>query len=308
MSPGFLPAVSRLAYPWGGALLRGGAYGDQADSSGRQLLSGPAGRLARELNTLFEQADRPPAQVSPARVKAIVVPHAGYVYSGTTAATGYELLRGRPINRVVVLGPTHRVGIRGMALAGADAFDTPLGSVPVDPDLTAIAEAVPLVVTRPDVHAREHSLEVQLPFIRTVLPQASVLPVAVGDALPDEVAALLDAVWGESDTAIVISSDLSHYHSYDDARKLDAGTIDKVLALDDTVAPNRACGCFSLNGLLLASGEHHLTPTLLSARNSGGYRRRQGTRRGICVLCIPGGPVMSHRDNPVAQQHRITTQ
>ena len=125
------------------------------------------------------------------------------------------------------------------------------------------------MVTRPDVHAREHSLEVQLPFIRTVLPQASVLPVAVGDALPDEVAALLDAVWGESDTAIVISSDLSHYHSYDDARKLDADTIDKVLALDDTVAPNRACGCFSLNGLLLASGEHHLTPTLLSARNSG---------------------------------------
>ncbi|CEG95634.1 AmmeMemoRadiSam system protein B [Propionibacterium freudenreichii] len=230
---------------------------------------GQRGRLARELDTLFEQADRPPAQVSPARVKAIVVPHAGYVYSGTTAATGYELLRGRPINRVVVLGPTHRVGIRGMALAGADAFDTPLGPVPVDPDLTAIAEAVPLVVTRPDVHAREHSLEVQLPFIRTVLPQASVLPVAVGDALPDEVAALLDAVWGESDTAIVISSDLSHYHSYDDARKLDAGTIDKVLALDDTVAPNRACGCFSLNGLLLASGEHHLTPTLLSARNSG---------------------------------------
>ena len=94
---------------------------------------GQRGRLTRELDTLFEQADRPPAQVSPARVKAIVVPHAGYVYSGTTAATGYELLRGRPINRVVVLGPTHRVGIRGMALAGADAFDTPLGPVRLIP-------------------------------------------------------------------------------------------------------------------------------------------------------------------------------
>lgn len=202
-------------------------------------------------------------------VKAIMVPHAGYVYSGSTAAPAYELVRDRAITRVVVLGPTHRVGIRGMALAGADAFDTPIGSVPVDAGLTRIAQSVPMVVTRPDVHAQEHSLEVQLPFIKTVLPQASVLPVAVGDALPEEVRALLEAVWGGAETLIVVSSDLSHYHPYDQARSLDAATIAKITSLDATVAPNRACGCFALNGLLVAGAEHHLRPTLLAARNSG---------------------------------------
>ncbi|MFT8394746.1 AmmeMemoRadiSam system protein B [Propionibacterium sp.] len=225
--------------------------------------------LEKALTSAFEAADPPPAELDPSQVKALIVPHAGYVYSGSTAASGYALLRDRTIEMIVLLGPTHRVGIRGMALPGCDLFETPLGEVTVDAELAKAAAAVPMVVTRPDVHEYEHSLEVQLPFLQTVCPQASVLPVAVGSATPAEVGALLNALWGGPETIVIISSDMSHFHRYEEARRIDAGTIDQILAFDDSVQPEQACGCHPMDGLLHVAAAHELHPALLAARNSG---------------------------------------
>jgi len=203
------------------------------------------------------------AQAAP---KALVVPHAGYVYSGAVAGLGYATLapvRGR-ITRVVLLGPCHRVPVRGLALPGCRAMRTPLGDVPVE-----APEGLDHVVTRPDVHAEEHSLEVQLPFLQRALGEFTVVPLAVGDAPSHEVAAVLDALWGGDETLIVVSSDLSHYHRYAEARALDAATVEAVLALRWPVRHDQACGASPLNGLLATAAGHGLRPVLLGACNSG---------------------------------------
>lgn len=199
--------------------------------------------------------------------KALVVPHAGYVYSGAIAAQGYATVapsRDR-ITRVVLLGPCHRVPVRGLALPGVDALATPLGDVPVD----AAAAALDHVTTRPDVHAAEHSLEVQLPFLQRLLGEFTVVPLAVGAAAPEEVAGVLDALWGGPETLIVVSSDLSHYQPYGRAVELDAATIAEVLALAVPIQHTQACGATPLNGLLTAAPRHGLRPRLVAACNSG---------------------------------------
>lgn len=225
--------------------------------------------LSRAVQALLDAV--PPAGDSPAAPKALIVPHAGYVYSGSTAALAYaRLLPWRQtIRRVVLLGPVHRVPVRGLALPGAAAFATPLGEVPVDADAVAALAALPQVVTSPAAHALEHSLEVQLPFLQTVLDDFTLVPLAVGDATPAEVAQVLEKVWGGVETLIVISSDLSHFLPYRTAQAVDRATVEALLALAGPVTHRQACGGTPVNGLLLAARHHGLQPRLLGLCNSG---------------------------------------
>jgi len=225
--------------------------------------------LADDVNTLMAAVRRTDNELhlSP---KAIIVPHAGYIYSGLTAAAAY--LRLAPvrdtIKRVILLGPVHRVAVRGLALPGTDAFTTPLGEVQIDQNAVALIESMPQVVIRPDAHATEHSLEVQLPFLQSVLDNFKLVPLAVGDTTAAEVAEVLDVLWGGSETLIVISSDLSHFLPYQAAQAMDARTVQNILHLEH-INHEQACGGTPVNGLLLAASRHGLQPHLLDLRNSG---------------------------------------
>lgn len=225
--------------------------------------------LAREVDLLVGQAPRP--ALDPLRIKAVAVPHAGYVYSGETAGCAYALIAQRrgAIRRVVLLGPTHRVAVAGLALPDAGSFDSPLGPIPLDGELVAAALALPQVVVSKAAHAAEHSLEVQLPFLQRVLDRFSLLPLAVGRASAAEVAQVLDTLWGGPETLIVISTDLSHFHAYEDAVRIDSSTVQDVLALRTSIDHAHACGATPLNGLLLCARQRGLTPHLIDVRNSG---------------------------------------
>ncbi len=204
--------------------------------------------------------------------KALVAPHAGYVYSGPVAASAYVLLEPvcDRIRRVVLLGPSHRIPFRGIALSSAEAFRTPLGDVPVDKEAAAIVATMPGVQVLDEAHALEHSLEVHLPFLQAVLNDFTLLPLTVGEATPEEVSAVLEAVWGGDETLVVISSDLSHYHGYEEAERLDEEVTRAVLALDaGFIDPEHACGCRPLNGLLTLASRKGLTAEVLDQRNSG---------------------------------------
>jgi AmmeMemoRadiSam system protein B/AmmeMemoRadiSam system protein A len=203
--------------------------------------------------------------------KAIIAPHAGYIYSGPIAATVYARLAPArsTIRRVVLLGPAHRVAVHGLALPGAKAFATPLGTVPVDePALQALA-GLPQVVVSPDAHALEHSLEVHLPFLQAALDSFTLVPLVVGRAAPDEVAQVIDRLWGGDETLIVVSSDLSHYLTYSQAQATDRNTARQILGRQPVIEPHQACGAAPVNGLLVAAGRHGLGPQLLDLRNSG---------------------------------------
>ena len=203
--------------------------------------------------------------------KAIIVPHAGYIYSGPTAATAYARLSvGRDtIKRVILLGPVHRVPVNGLALPGVSVFATPLGRVQVDLDAITAIENLPQVVESVAAHALEHSLEVQLPFLQTVLEDFTLVPLAVGDATAEQVAEVLERLWGGPETVIVISSDLSHFLPYETARAIDTETVNNILNLHGPLNHQQACGGTPVNGLMLAARQHHLHPQLLDLRNSG---------------------------------------
>lgn len=202
--------------------------------------------------------------------KALIAPHAGYIYSGAIAASAYATLKtiAPRIRRVILLGPTHRVAVRGLALPDTDAFDTPLGRVQLDTDAMHAIAKLPQVLISGDAHEEEHSLEVQLPFLQSVLGEFTLLPLAVGMATADEVAEVLDAVWGGDETLIVISSDLSHYLSYAAAQFADNRTAQDILNFQP-IDHEQACGGTPISGLLVAARKHHLTPHLLDLRNSG---------------------------------------
>ena len=202
--------------------------------------------------------------------KALIVPHAGYVYSGEVAASAYARLSPYrdAITRVVLLGPCHRVPVAGPALSGVDSFRTPLGDVPVDHAAVAALAAKGVRVFEPS-HQYEHSLEVQLPFLQTVLGDFSIVPVVVGESTARAVATLIDMLWAGPETLVVVSTDLSHYHDYDEARAVDAATCRRIEQLDDNIDQDDACGATPLRGLLIAARLRGMQANTLDLRNSG---------------------------------------
>lgn len=203
--------------------------------------------------------------------KALIVPHAGYIYSGATAAMAYAALTPwrSSIRRVILLGPTHRVAVNGLALPSVDAFTTPLGEVRLDGAAIASLSGLPQIVVSDRVHAEEHSLEVHLPFLQRVLDDFTLVPLAVGHAAPEAVAEVLDLLWGGPETLIVISSDLSHFLPYATANDVDRDTCQHILQLDTHIRPEQACGAFPVNGLLLVARQRGLVPQLIQRCNSG---------------------------------------
>lgn len=203
--------------------------------------------------------------------KALIAPHAGYVYSGPIAATAYAHLRdhGRDISRVVLMGPAHRVSFRGIGISTAQAFRTPLGDIPLDP-LAAKLVDIPGVVALDEAHREEHSLEVHLPFLQTLLDRFTLLPLIAGAAPDPLVADVLEAAWGGPETLIVISSDLSHYHDYDSATERDRATADAIARLDSSSFDHYgACGRTPLGGLLTLARRRGMRIEPLDIRNSG---------------------------------------
>lgn len=231
-----------------------------------QFYSANVGELSATVATLLNEAqDR--ETLAP---KALIVPHAGYIYSGAVAANAYARLQPyrNQYQRVVLLGPCHRTPVHGLALSGADAFRTPLGDVPLDK--AALANlAIPDVQIFDRSHQDEHSLEVHLPFLQAVLGDFSVVPIVVGDASPELVSQVLDKLWGGPETLIVVSSDLSHYLKYEEARAIDAVTCQAIEDLDAAqINHDMACGATPVAGLLIAAERRGMKVTTLDLRNS----------------------------------------
>lgn len=231
-----------------------------------QFYPGNAEELRATVATLLEEAQE---KDSPAP-KALIVPHAGYIYSGPIAANAYALLRPHrsQYRRVILLGPCHRTPVRGLALCSADSYRMPMGDVPLDK--AAIADLdIAGVEVFDAAHRDEHSLEVHLPFLQAVLGEFSVVPIVVGDASPELVARVLDALWGGPETLIVISSDLSHYLEYDEARAIDAVTCKAIEHFDaGQINHDMACGATPVAGLLVAARRRGMKVTTLDLRNS----------------------------------------
>jgi AmmeMemoRadiSam system protein B len=204
--------------------------------------------------------------------KALIAPHAGYIYSGPVAASAYARLKpaaGR-VRRVVVIGPSHYAAFPGIAAPASEAFETPLGCVSVDAKALAAIRDLPQVTIADGPHIQEHSLEVQLPFLQAVLGDFAVVPLAVGEAGPAQTAEVLARLWGGAETVIVASSDLSHYHPHEVARHLDAATAAAIEAYaGGRLGPNDACGYQALAGLLVEAEARGLAIERLDLRNSG---------------------------------------
>jgi AmmeMemoRadiSam system protein B len=225
--------------------------------------------LRAEVARLLATAPEPAANT---RAKAVIAPHAGYQYSGQVAATALGTLKpsAEAIRRVVLIGPTHYVPFRGLAIPGVEAFETPLGPVPLDRD--ALAALAPLIFVKcaDAPHAPEHALEVQLPFLQMLLPRFAVLPLLVGDVAPEEVASALSRLWGGPETVIVVSSDLSHFHDYETARRRDAETARRIeRGAWAQLGGANACGYLAIAGLLIETTRRRLNATRLAMSNSG---------------------------------------
>jgi AmmeMemoRadiSam system protein B len=237
-----------------------------------------------------------PAGTGNGATKAIIAPHAGYSYSGPIAGSAFAALSpgigapsaapptspagtsptpgpaardGAVVRRVVLLGPSHRVAFRGLALPDSESFSTPLGQVPLDFDAIADVARLPQVLVRPDAHAAEHSLEVELPFLQVLLGDFRLVPLVVGDAAPEDVAEVLDLLWGGGETVVVVSSDLSHYLPAAAAERTDRATAARIGALAGPLDPREACGAMPINGLLVAARRRGLVARLLDLRHSG---------------------------------------
>ena len=225
-------------------------------------------RLQNQVSDLLANIAKPVKEIP----KALIAPHAGYIYSGTVAATAFATVRNcaSTIKRVVLLGPAHFVRVRGIAVPTADAFEIPLGRVPVDKEALGAVADLPFVIRADAPHAPEHALEVELPFLQALLTSFQVVPLLVGDATPQETAHVLHQLWGGSETLIVVSSDLSHYHDYETARRLDAATAAAIEQCDWVgIGPEQACGCRALAGLLVEAHRRNLRVRRLSLCNSG---------------------------------------
>jgi hypothetical protein len=205
------------------------------------------------------------------RPEALIVPHAGFVYSGPTAACAYRRLQDDPhgIRRVLLIGPAHRVYVDGMAIPSVDRFATPLGEVPLDRRALDGLASLPGVRVSDEAHAQEHCLEVQLPFLQTVLGDFSLVPVLVGKAAPERVAAVIDALAGDPSTLVVISSDMSHFLDYNSAQRIDAESCAQILDKSTSLSGEQACGAAAINGLMASDWASGLQVKLLQACNSG---------------------------------------
>jgi MEMO1 family protein len=203
--------------------------------------------------------------------KAIIVPHAGYVYSGAVAAGAYACVEASEISRVVLIGPAHRVMLRGLAAPESLLWETPVGDVMIDIDALDRISSFPQLVSSERAHQAEHCLEVQLPFLRELFGDNFLLtPLLAGDSRPDEVADVLDALWDGPETLIVVSSDLSHYLPYQDAVEKDRATVQAIENLDVSgLETDSACGLNAIAGLICAAQRHGLRVQLLDQRNSG---------------------------------------
>ncbi|MGH0033546.1 MAG: AmmeMemoRadiSam system protein B [Myxococcota bacterium] len=212
------------------------------------------------------------AEAVPGSPKAIIAPHAGYLYSGPVAGSAYARVAHRrdEIERVVLLGPSHRVPLEGLAVPAHDAFETPLGRIELDRQAIERARSLPQVRELDGPHAMEHSLEVHLPFLQVVLGDFRLAPFAVGDASAAEVEEVLELLWGGAETLIVVSSDLSHYYDYETARLLDASTTRAIVELaPERLGPESACGRVPARGLLRAARRHGLRARAVDVRSSG---------------------------------------
>ncbi|MCK5792013.1 MAG: AmmeMemoRadiSam system protein B [Ketobacter sp.] len=244
------PAVAGLFYPDQPQIL---------DAAVEKYLSGvPANK-----NDLGQDL-RPP--------KALIVPHAGYLYSGATAARAYHelALSADQINRVVLLGPSHRVGFHGIAFCGSDFYRTPLGDIPIDHSALAIVSELPQVGLLDQAHEHEHSLEVQLPFLQKILRNFKLVPLVVGEADTESVAEVIERLWGGEETLFVISSDLSHFHDYATAQQMDAKTCDAIESMTPAhIDDDQACGRNPVKGLLNVARRRHMRVKTLDMCNSG---------------------------------------
>ncbi len=204
--------------------------------------------------------------------KVIIAPHAGYIYSGHIAATAYARLKkaSDSITRVVIIGPSHRVTFSGLAVSKAQSFITPLGFVAVDQKAVATIAKLDFVNYLEEPHTYEHSIEVHLPFLQEMLDDFKIVPIVAGEATPDQVSQVIDMLWGGDETLIVISSDLSHYHEYASAKRLDKATSELIEQLQyEKISSNAACGQVPLNGLLKVARERSLSIKTIDLRNSG---------------------------------------
>lgn len=204
--------------------------------------------------------------------KAMIVPHAGYIYSGPVAATAYARLKpaAAGISRVVLIGPSHRVAFRGLAVSRAHAYSTPLGDVEVDRTAVETLLTLPFVEYIEQAHTLEHSLEVHLPFLQEVLQQFTLVPIVAGDASPEQVCQVLELLWGGDETLLVVSSDLSHYHDYATAKRLDQATSRLIEHLQyEEICPEAACGKVPVTGLLMLLRQKGLSIKTIDLRNSG---------------------------------------
>ena len=253
MNPGMSPGVN---LPVRAAAVAGSFYPAEAV------------RLRSDVQALLRAASDEAAQPAP---KALIAPHAGYVYSGATAARAYArlaALRGT-VTRVVLLGPAHRVHVRGIALPEAAAFDTPLGPVEVDQDAVRALSALRQVVAARPVHAAEHALEVHLPFLIETLGGFKLVPLVVGEITPAMVAEVINLLWGGPETLIVVSTDLSHYHPYRDAVRIDGATVAAISGRAVNLTHEQACGATPVNALMQVARERGLQVELIDQCNSG---------------------------------------
>lgn len=203
--------------------------------------------------------------------KAIIAPHAGYIYSGEVAGTVYARLHAVKdvVTQVVLMGPSHRVGFQGLAVSSADQFATPLGNISVDAAAIEKISAFPFIQVLDQAHQLEHSLEVHLPFLQSVLSDFSIVPVVAGDASADQVCQLLEQFWGQQNTLIVISSDLSHFHDYETAQKMDEATTAYIERLQyEKLTSEMACGYVPIRGLLALARKNELQIKTIDLRNS----------------------------------------
>jgi AmmeMemoRadiSam system protein B/AmmeMemoRadiSam system protein A len=230
---------------------------------------GNALQLSLEIGELLDGVDNFETRLG--FPKALIVPHAGYVYSGPVAARAYDELAGARgiVKRVVLIGPSHFVSGRGLALPECEAFETPLGRIPLDAAGIAALADLKQVVRSAAAHAQEHSLEVQLPFLQRMLGDFSLVPIAAGSALTEEVAEVIERLWGGPETLIVISTDMSHYHDYEEARRIDGASLERIAAFAADLNYEEACGATGLNGLLAVARKKGLSIKLLAACNSG---------------------------------------